>query len=45
MQAEIGQVAGQTIAQLQRSEEFLKKEDSTVMRQTSVITGDFNVSR
>jgi hypothetical protein len=34
----------QTTPELQHSKEFLEKDNSTVMRQTTVITGDFEVS-
>jgi hypothetical protein len=36
---------GKKIAQLQHSGKFVKKENSAVVRQTRMITGDFNVCR
>jgi hypothetical protein len=30
---------------LQHSKEFLEKENSSIVRQTAIITGDFDISR
>ena len=41
---EIPQPQRNKVTELQHSKEFLKEEDSTVVRQTLMITGDFNIS-
>jgi len=38
-------MGGQEMAQLQHSQEFVEKVNSTEVRQTSMITADFYISR
>jgi hypothetical protein len=38
------QPQGKKMTKLQHSKEFLKEEDSAVVRQTLMITGDFDIS-
>ena len=44
MVSEIGQVPGEDITPLQHSEEFLEEVNSAVVRQTSMVTSDFDIS-
>jgi hypothetical protein len=43
--AEITQSASKKVAKLQHSEEFLEEVNSSIVRQTPMVTGDFDVSR
>jgi hypothetical protein len=40
----IGEVPGQKMAKLQHSQKFVEEVDAAVVRQTRMITGDFNIS-
>ena len=45
MEAEIGEMPGKEISELQHSEKFLKEENTPIVRQAADIAGDFDISR